>query len=155
MTMVDKMVMRRGPKLNAQQQAFLNADCTKIEVQDALFSMISNKAPGFDGFNVYFVKKNWHIIGRDVILAVQQFFQTGEIPTEINMALITLIPKFPNASSVKEFCPIACCSVLYKIISKIIAYRMKRVLDTVIGEVNLPLFRADLFLIIYFLVMSL
>lgn len=55
--MVDKIVMERGPKLNFQQQQSLIAECTAMEVKEALFSMNSNKAPGIDGFNVYFFKK--------------------------------------------------------------------------------------------------
>lgn len=132
LTMVEKQIMNRGPKLNRQQQQLLNADCTEQEVKDAAFSMNSNKAPGIDGFNVYFFKKSWHIIGQDVIKAVIQFFQSGELPLELNVALITLLPKCANASGVKEFRPIACCTVLYKIISKILANRMKKVLDYVI-----------------------
>lgn len=50
------------------------------------------------------------------------------------MALITLLPKCPNASRVREYCPIACCTVLYKIISKILSNRMKQVLHTVISD---------------------
>lgn len=50
------------------------------------------------------------------------------------MALITLLPKCANASSVKEFRPIAYCTVLYKIISKMLANRMKVVLDSIISD---------------------
>lgn len=109
-------------------------DCSKLEVNEALFSMDSHKAPGIDGFNVHFFKKYWHIIGDEVVQAIQQFFQTGTLPREVNVALITLIPKCANASTVKEFWHIACCIVLYKIISKILANRMKRVLTTVVSD---------------------
>lgn len=48
------------------------------------------------------------------------------------MALLTLIPKCENATSVREFRPIACCTILYKIISKILANQLKGVLDFII-----------------------
>lgn len=50
LTMVDKLIVDRGPKLNRHQQLFLSAGCTEQEVKEALFSMDSNKAPGIDGF---------------------------------------------------------------------------------------------------------
>lgn len=96
--------------------------------------MDSGKAQGIDGFNVLFFKRCWHILGEEVIEAVHQFFTLGELPKEINVALITLIPKCENASTVKEFRHIACCIVLYKIISKVLANRLKGVLDTIISD---------------------
>lgn len=47
---------------------------------------------------------------------------------------LIVIPKSENASTVKEFRPIACCTVIYKIISKVLANRIQGVLDTVICE---------------------
>lgn len=130
--MVDKLIMERGPRLEFHQQQMLNAECTEQEIRDALFSMNSNKAPGIDGYNVFFFKRSWHVIGQHVVKAVQQFFFTGFLPRELNVALITLIPKTENASTVREFRPIACCTVLYKIISKILANRLKLVLESII-----------------------
>lgn len=132
--MVDKNIMSRGPELQVTQQKALIVAVTGQEVKEALFSMDSSKAPNINKFNVYFFKKCWHIIGEDVIHAVQQFFSIGDLPKEVNMALITLIPKYDNASVVKDFKPIACCTVLYKIISKILSNRLKVVLDTIISD---------------------
>lgn len=67
---VDKRVVAKGPTLNMGQQRMLCADCTEHEVKTALLSMDSNKAPRWDGFNVYFFKKSWHIIGKDVVQAI-------------------------------------------------------------------------------------
>lgn len=107
LSMVDKRVVARGPNLNFLQQQMLNADCTNEEVKVALFSMNSTKAPSIDGFNAYFFKKSWHIIGEEVTEAIKQFFTTGYLPRELNVALLTLLPKCENAVSMKEFRPIA------------------------------------------------
>lgn len=120
--------------LNITQQMMLNADCSDQEVKSTLFGMDSNKAPGIDGYNAYFFKKCWHIIGVEVTQEIQQFFQTRKLPPEVNVTLLTLIPKYDNACAVKDFCPIACFTVLYKIISKILANRMKMVLGTLISD---------------------
>lgn len=132
--MVDKRIVNNGPRLNAEQQQALNAPCSGQEVNEALFSMNSHKSPGIDGFNVFFFKKCWQVIGEEVVAAIHQFFLTGILPRQINLTLVILVPKCPNACVVKDFRPIACCTVLYKIISKVLANRMKRVLDTVISE---------------------
>lgn len=68
-----------------------------------------------------------------MVEAVKQFFHRGRLPKEINLALLTLVPKCESACSVMDFRPIACCTVLYKVISKILANRMKTVLETIIG----------------------
>lgn len=132
--MLDQNTVKRGAQLNIHQQRMLDADCTEQEVRKALFSMNSSKAPGIDGFNVHFFKRSWHIIGKEIVEAVQQFFEDNYLPAEMNVALITLLPKCENADKVSNFRPIACCYVVYKIISKILANRMKGVLDSIIGK---------------------
>lgn len=56
------------------------------------------------------------------------------LPREVNIALLTLIPKCENAAVAKDFRPISCCTILYKIISKILANRLVEVLDSVINQ---------------------
>lgn len=121
--MVDQHIIDKGPVLSHDQQVHLCAPCTAEEVREALFSMDSMKAPGIDGFNVHFYKNSWKVVGPSIIHAVQDFFRTGFMPRLINCTYVSLIP-VANASSIKEFRPIACCSVLYKIISKTITNRM-------------------------------
>uniref|UniRef100_A0A0V0I001 Putative ovule protein n=1 Tax=Solanum chacoense TaxID=4108 RepID=A0A0V0I001_SOLCH len=52
----------------------------------------------------------------------------------INCTSITLVPKIPNPSTVKEYRPIECCTVLYKIIAKVLTSRLQEVISSVIRE---------------------
>lgn len=55
---------------------------------------------------------------------------------ELNNTNISLIPKVKNPTRISEFKPISLCNVRYKIISKILASRLQRVIPYVIGEVQ-------------------
>lgn len=101
--MPDQRIINMGPVLNSEDRRRLCTSCSSQEIREALKQMDSNNAPGIDGYNVYFFKKAWPVIGEDVIEAIQQFFNTGYLPRELNIALITLIPKCDNASVAKEF----------------------------------------------------
>ncbi|KAG6783515.1 hypothetical protein POTOM_012964 [Populus tomentosa] len=106
---------------------------TNDEIKAALFSIPDNKAPGPDGYNAFFFKKCWHIIGTDFIAATRYFFTNNSLPRCVNATRVALVPKVENPSSMHDFRPISCCNILYKCISKIIVSRLKSVLNDIIG----------------------
>lgn len=73
-------------------------------------------------------------MGEDLSNVVLQFFENGKLLKEINCTTVTLIPKVSNSSYVEEFRPIACCSTIYKILSKILTIRLKTVVDYLVGR---------------------
>ena len=91
-------------------------------------------ARGVDGFPIEFFTKNWEVVHKDVLQAVKQFFNTGWLCHAINTTAVTLIPKIPAPTKVKDFRPIACCTTLYKIISKVITKRLKTVISELVGH---------------------
>ncbi|KAJ9539059.1 hypothetical protein OSB04_031792 [Centaurea solstitialis] len=105
---------------------------TDLEIRNAMFGIGNDKAPGSDGFSSRFFKASWDIVGGEVSVAIHNFFYSGILLKELNHTFICLLPKIPNATSVSDYRPIACCSVLYKCISKIIVDRMKPVLDSIV-----------------------
>ncbi|GJR13403.1 putative RNA-directed DNA polymerase [Tanacetum coccineum] len=104
------------------------------EIKDALFSIEDDKAPGPDGFSSKFFKASWSVVGPEVTMAIQDFFSNGKILKEINATIIALVPKTKTPKKVFDFRPISCCNVLYKCISKVIANRIKRVLNSIVNS---------------------
>ncbi|GFY92706.1 pyruvate decarboxylase-2 [Actinidia rufa] len=66
------------------------------------------------------------------LTAVKEFFVSGKLLKQLNHAVIALVPKLASASRVEEFRPIACCNVIYKVISKILAARLSPILESLI-----------------------
>lgn len=113
---VSILVMKNGPTLTHQQQVDLCAEVTKQEIYEGVKDIGSDKAPGIDGYIEEFFKKAWHFIKEEVCGAVKDFFHTGIMYPAINCTAITLFSKIPNPVTVKDFRPIACCTISYKLI---------------------------------------
>ena len=92
------------------------------------------KAPGPDGMPPIFFQYYWDSIGDDVSCAVLCCLNSSIIPASLNQTFITLIPKSKSPEKVFEFRPIALCNILYKLISKVLANRLKSLLPHVISE---------------------
>ena len=73
-------------------------------------------------------------MGSDIINSVLDALNVGVLPSGLNETYICIIHKVKNPQKIIEFRPISLCNVLYKIISKVLANCLKRVLVVVIDE---------------------
>lgn len=110
----------------------LEAAVTEEEVRKTLFAMPNNKSPGPDGYPAEFFKTAWAVISREFTVAVQSVFRFGFLPKGVNSTILALIPKKLDSLEMKDYRPIACCNVLYKVVSKILANRLKLLLPRII-----------------------
>ncbi|GLT38165.1 hypothetical protein SLA2020_124300 [Shorea laevis] len=130
----DMNVICRGRVLTAEESEELCRPFTAREVETALFSIPSNKSPGPDGFTSGFYKAAWSIIKNDVTAAVLDFFDSGKILKQINATNITIVPKVSCPNVVSAYRPIACCNVIYKVISKLLTQRINEVLSMLVSS---------------------
>lgn len=70
---------------------------------------------------------------KDFVVAVQSFFEKGFLLKGIKSTILALIPKKMETKEMKDYIPISCCNVLYNVISKILANRLKVMLPKFIA----------------------
>jgi hypothetical protein len=119
--------------VSENENTLLCAQPTDSEIYDSLLSLGRTKAPGPDGFTTLFYVKYWEHIKSTVLSAVGDFFSHNQLLREQNHTFIALIPKKLGASSVQQFRPISLCNIIYKIISKLLANRLKPLLPKFIS----------------------
>lgn len=122
------------PRLPADQAAMLDAIPTAQEIALSLFSLGPDRAPGPDGINARFMQKFWSEFRPVVEHEVRQFFLTATMPSHISKSNMVLIPKIANPTKVSDYRPISICNVIYKIISKILASRIKPIINSLIHQ---------------------
>ncbi|MCI36501.1 RNA-directed DNA polymerase (Reverse transcriptase), partial [Trifolium medium] len=105
-----------------------------LEIHDAVFSMNKNSAPGPDGFGAFFFQSYWEIIKHDVSMAVMDFFSSGCLLPNMNANTLVLILNSPNADTIDKYCPISMANFKFKIISKIIANRLARIMPNIVSK---------------------
>ena len=106
----------------------LVADFKVEEVRRALNQMHSTKASGPDGMSPIFYQQYWEIVGLEVIKCVLDSLNSSVLPCGINETYICLIPKVKSPPKITEYHPINLCNVIYKLISKVLANRLKNIL---------------------------
>lgn len=122
-----------SPTITASDNAYLDLIPDLNEIWEALVSMGFYKSLGPDGFNPLFFKTYWQTVQQDVVTAVQFFFQHGRLTGGLNRTFITLIPNIEGATRVEQFRPISLCNVSFKLITKVLATRLRTVLERVIA----------------------
>ena len=114
--------------INHDMQDFTNSIPDKEEIWNIIKEMKKDASPGPDGFNVGFYRNAWSWIAQDITHLVRTFYETGIMPPKLNQTHIALIPKKLVCHLPSDFRPISLCNVVYKIISKSLANRLKPLL---------------------------
>ncbi|XP_039126955.1 uncharacterized protein LOC120263117 [Dioscorea cayenensis subsp. rotundata] len=103
------------------------------EIKKAVFDLGGDKAPGPDGFPLHFFKHFWDIINPDLLLLCNDFFFHRANLERINWASIALIPKVDSPEALGDFRPISLINSSLKIISKLLASRLSKIINSLVS----------------------
>ncbi|KAM0041794.1 putative RNA-directed DNA polymerase [Helianthus debilis subsp. tardiflorus] len=119
--------------LDEEDKVWLEGPFTPEEIKGAIWACGNDKAPGPDGFTFKFLKYFWDTVKHDFISFVKDFEVNGLLPDGCNSSFISLIPKVSDPSTLKDYRPINLIGCLSKVVSKLLALRLKKVVGKLIG----------------------
>lgn len=99
-----------------------------------MFFYETNKIPWTNGYPALFYQKGWEVTKTDVFDFINFFFRDHNIISSINHTFIILIPKKKICDTLTGYRPIGLTNVLYKMITKLLATRLKSLLPNILGE---------------------
>lgn len=121
-------------KLDSDQSKELEREFSLQEIESALRSTDKTKAPGPDRINAGVLTMLWPEIKNDVLKFFKDFHHSGILPKGSNSSFIALIPKRPNASHPSDFRPISLMNALTKLLTKVMATRLKALMPDLVSE---------------------
>ena len=122
------------PKVSTDMNERLTGDFQGIEVHKALKQMYPLKSPGPDNMPLLFFQHFWPTIGSVVTKIVLDFLNLGTIPPKFIETHIVLVTKNKDPKHITNYRPISLCNVIYKLASKVLANRLKKVLPKIISD---------------------
>ena len=120
--------------IDFQQNAMLVKRFQEEEIRRVVWSCGSDKISGQDGLNFKFIKHFWDVIKPDFLRFFDEFHVNGVFSRGLNASFIALIPKVADPQELDEYRPISLIGCTYKILAKVLANRLKKVMHSIINE---------------------
>ena len=121
--------------LDNEQKELCEGKLKVNEVKIVLKSMANGKSPGSDGYPAEFYKFFWQDIGEYLMNSLNEAFEVGELSHTQKQGVITLLPKGDKPREfIKNWRPISLINVDCKLLSGVLAHRLKKVLPKIIGN---------------------
>jgi exonuclease III len=118
-------------KISDEERTVLDAPLTLAELDRSMKKSKLNSAPGIDGISNRFIREFWEFFRMPLFKYTNHCFEKGELTENFRSAKIRLIPKKGDCSKIKNWRPISLLNCFYKIISRVIAERLKLVINRI------------------------
>ncbi|VVA36970.1 PREDICTED: reverse mRNAase [Prunus dulcis] len=122
------------PIITQEMNPNLTDPFTEDEILAASKELGALKAPGPESFPSIFYHKFWSTMKKEVIGTTKDMYIGLSNLQDLNQTHIALIPKVAAPDKANQFRPISLCNSSYKILSKILANRLKSILPLIISE---------------------
>ena len=119
--------------LNSSEAKGLELPFTEEEIHSALLEMNGDKAPRPDGFIVAFWQFCWDFVKEEIVDLFKEFYEQRSFAKSLNTTFLILIPKKGGAKDLGDYRSISLLGGLYKLLAKVLANRLKKVLGKVIS----------------------
>lgn len=120
--------------LSCEDKIMLVQDFSLEEIEAALKSTESSKAPGPDGLNARVLKSLWPILKDDILKFFKEFGEKNFIAKGFNASFIALIAKKEVPKSPGDYRPISLMNAVMKLITKTLTLWIKKVMNTLISD---------------------
>lgn len=121
------------PQMEEETANSLGAPLTAHEVTEAIKSLQSGKSPGPDGYTTDFYKAFAHKLVPILVRVYNDAFQKGQLPPSLTEASISvLLKKDKDPLLCSSYRPISLLNVDFKIMTKVLATRLQRVIPHLI-----------------------
>ena len=121
------------PIVTNEEQHLCEGQLMPVEVFDTLSNMQANKTPGNDSLSKEFYLAFFDISCPNLLTCLNHAFEVGELSMSQRQAVITLIEKKgKDKHYMKNWRPISLLNVDAKILSKILASHVKKVISSLI-----------------------
>ena len=118
---------------NHSEAEALELPFTEEEIFLALMEMNGDKALGPDGFTVAFWQSCWDFVKEEVVELFKEFYDQKSFAKSLNTTFLVLIPKKGGAKDLGDFRPINLLGGLYKLLAKVLANKLRKVLGKVVS----------------------
>ena len=125
-----------SPKLDEGERARLDQGITEEEVLSSLKLMKNGAAPGLDGIPIEVYKVLWQDVKTPLLNCIKYSFEVGILSPSQRKGMICLLHKGKgsNREDLGNWRPISLTNSDYKLIAKILACRLKTVINSIIHE---------------------
>ena len=136
LTQKKHLLQQIKPKITDLQNQKLTKQIQMTEIQQALQTMENGKSPGTAGISIEFYKEFFELLKKDLQDIFNNVLFEQKITAQTwNQAIISLISKqTEKLNSLKYWRPISLLCTDYKILTKILANRLKQILPDIISQ---------------------